>query len=75
MKAWFRTGTPWIWLNAGAIALSLVMVLGVLGLITVQGASHFWPADLQQVKLTQADGSSKMLLAEVVRLKKSARRC
>jgi len=67
MKAWFRTGTPWIWLNAGAIALSLVMVLGVLGLITVQGASHFWPADLQQVKLTQADGSSKMLLAEVVR--------
>jgi phosphate transport system permease protein len=67
MKAWFRTGTPWIWLNAGAIALSLVMVLGVLGLITLQGASHFWPADLQQVKLTQADGSSKMLLAEVVR--------
>jgi phosphate transport system permease protein len=67
MKAWFRTGTPWIWLNAGAIALSLVMVLGVLGLITVQGASHFWPADLQQVKLTQADGSSKMLLAEIVR--------
>ncbi len=67
MKAWFRTGTPWIWLNAGAIALSLVMVLGVLGLITVQGASHFWPADLQQVKLTQADGSSKLLLAEVVR--------
>lgn len=67
MKAWFRTGTPWIWLNAGAIALSLVMVLGVLGLITVQGASHFWPADLQQVKLTQADGSNKMLLAEVVR--------
>ncbi len=67
MKAWFRTGTPWIWLNAGAIALSLVMVLGVLGLITVQGASHFWPADLQQVKLTKADGSTQMILAELVR--------
>jgi phosphate transport system permease protein len=67
MKAWFRTGTPWIWLNAGAIALSLVMVIGVMGLITLKGASHFWPADLQQVKLTQADGSSKFLLAEVVR--------
>lgn len=67
MKAWFRTGTPWIWLNAGAIALSLVMVLGVLGLITVQGASHFWPADLQQVKLTKADGSTQLILAELVR--------
>ena len=24
MRAWFRTGTPWIWLNAGAIALCAV---------------------------------------------------
>ena len=67
MKAWFRTGTPWIWLNAGAIALCLVMVVGVLGLIAVNGASHFWPADLQQVKLKQSDGTEKTLLAELVR--------
>ena len=31
VRAWFRSGTPWIWLNAGAIALCLVMVVGVLG--------------------------------------------
>ncbi|MBU2223381.1 MAG: phosphate ABC transporter, permease protein PstA, partial [Gammaproteobacteria bacterium] len=67
MRAWFRTGTPWIWLNAGAIALSLVMVLGVMGLITVNGASHFWPADLQQIQLRQTDGSETTLLAEIVR--------
>ena len=67
MRAWFRTGTPWIWLNAGAIALSLVMVLGVLGLITVHGASHFWPADLEQIQLRQTDGTETTLLAEVVR--------
>lgn len=67
MRAWFKTGTPWIWLNAGAIALCLVMVLGVLGLIAVQGGSHFWPADLQRVEAVQADGSKKTLLAEHVR--------
>ena len=27
VTAWFRSGTPWIWLNAGAIALCLVMVI------------------------------------------------
>jgi len=67
MRAWFRTGTPWIWLNAGAIALCLVMVIGVLGLILVQGAAHFWPADLHTVQAKQADGSLKRLLAEEVR--------
>jgi phosphate transport system permease protein len=67
MRAWFRTGTPWIWLNAGAIALCLVMVIGVLGLILVQGAAHFWPADLHTVQAKQADGSLKRLLAEEIR--------
>jgi phosphate transport system permease protein len=67
MRAWFKTGTPWIWLNAGAIALCLVMVVGVLSLIAVQGGSHFWPADLQTVQAKQADGSSKAVLAELVR--------
>jgi len=67
MKAWFRTGTPWIWLNAGAIALCLVMVVGVMGLITVNGASHFWPADLQQVEVEQANGNRQSLLVEHVR--------
>lgn len=67
MRAWFKTGTPWIWLNAGAIALCLVMVIGVLSLIAVQGGSHFWPADLQTVQLKKAEGAEQTLLAELVR--------
>ncbi|WP_306522120.1 phosphate ABC transporter permease PstA [Rheinheimera sp.] len=67
MRAWFKTGTPWIWLNAGAIALCLVMVIGVLSLIAVQGGSHFWPADLQTVQLKKAEGEPQTLLAELVR--------
>ena len=67
MRAWFKTGTPWIWLNAGAIAMCLVMVIGVLGLILVQGGSHFWPGNLQSVVYKQPDGSEKTLLGELVR--------
>jgi phosphate transport system permease protein len=67
MRAWFRAGTPWIWLNAGAIALCLIMVVSVLGLIFVQGAKHFWPANLYSIQAKQTDGSVKPLLVKQVR--------
>lgn len=67
MRAWFRSGTPWIWLNGGAIALCLVMVIGILGLIAVRGGSHFWPADLQQTEWTPEQGEKKTILGELVR--------
>lgn len=50
MKNWFKTGTPWIWLNAGAVTLSVVMVVGLIALIAVRGLSHFWPADVVQIE-------------------------
>lgn len=66
MRAWFRSGTPWIWLNAGALALSLVMVIGLLTLIAVRGFSHFWPADI--VQLTVLDGDRQtVVMGEQVR--------
>lgn len=43
MKEWFRKGEPWVWLNAGAVAICVVMVMGLLSLIAVRGLSHFWP--------------------------------
>ena len=43
MKLWFKSGAPWIWLNAAAVSISLIMIVGVLGLVTVRGVGHFWP--------------------------------
>lgn len=43
MREWFKRGTPWIWLNAGAVAVSLVMVFGLVGHIAFVGLQHFWP--------------------------------
>lgn len=47
LQNWFRQGTPWIWLNAGAVALSLLLVSGLLAFIVVQSIGVFWPTDLQ----------------------------
>lgn len=47
MREWFKSGTPWIWLNAGAISVAMVAVFGLLFLIIVRGMSHFWPANVE----------------------------
>ncbi|WP_028484798.1 phosphate ABC transporter permease PstA [Thioalkalivibrio sp. ALE17] len=46
MNKWFKTGTPWIWLNAGAVAVSLTMVFGLILMIAVNGLSFFWPSNI-----------------------------
>lgn len=55
MKKWFKTGDPWIWLNAAAVSASLIIVLGLLALITIKGMSHFWPKAVMQAQYVQAD--------------------
>ena len=43
---WFNSGRPYIWLNAGAVTVSISMVIGLVLLIAVRGLGHFWPADV-----------------------------
>lgn len=43
MKEWWKSGAPWIWLNGGAVTLSMIMVFGLLFLILVRGFGSFWP--------------------------------
>ncbi|HKM26869.1 MAG TPA: hypothetical protein VJY57_05465, partial [Thiopseudomonas sp.] len=35
LKKWVASGSPWVWLNAGAVAISVVLVLGLLGVFAV----------------------------------------
>ncbi|TVP87872.1 MAG: phosphate ABC transporter, permease protein PstA, partial [Pseudomonadaceae bacterium] len=67
MKSWFKSGAPWIWLNAGAVAICMIMVVGLLSLIAVRGFAHFWPADVAQVEVIDLDGNRTEILGEVVR--------
>ncbi len=45
---WLKSGQPWIWMNAGAVSISLLMVIGLVMLIAVRGLAYFWPADVMQ---------------------------
>lgn len=65
MRQWFKSGTPWIWLNAGAIAIALVAVVGLLLLILVRGMSHFWPADVAAFYYDN-NKSAVTIIAEVI---------
>jgi phosphate transport system permease protein len=65
-KVWFKSGSPWVWLNAGAVSISVIMVVGLLGLIAVRGLDHFWPASVIEADLLAQDGSYRVIAGEVV---------
>ncbi len=58
---WVGSGAPWIWLNAGAIALCMIMVLGLLGLIAVRGLAHFWPAEVLELRVLEGGQTIRII--------------
>ena len=62
---WWQSGTPWIWLNAAAVAASLVMVLGLLGLIAAKGLGHFWPHPVWEFSYRTSAGQVQHLIGEI----------
>ncbi|MGR9100397.1 MAG: phosphate ABC transporter permease PstA [Gammaproteobacteria bacterium] len=66
MKQWFKSGAPWIWLNAAAVSISIILVFGLLGLIAVRGLGHFWPAQLTEFKYQEKNGAEETVIGEIV---------
>jgi len=64
-KNWWKGGTPWIWLNAGAVSVSLLLVIGILGMIMVRGMGHFWVSDVYQMEY-QDKGAQRTVIGELV---------
>lgn len=62
LKTWIKSGTPWIWMNAGAVSIAVIMTLGLLAVIAVRGLEHFWPADVI-VSDYQVPGAEPRVLA------------
>jgi phosphate transport system permease protein len=63
MREWFKTGAPWVWLNAAAVSLSLIMVFGLLALIAIRGLGHFWPADVASIRYVEKANEQPITLA------------
>lgn len=64
VRDYFKSGEAYVWLNAGAVAICLIMVTGVLGLIAVRGLSYFWPADVMEIKYDNY-GTEKTYIGEM----------
>lgn len=65
MNKWFKSGSPWIWLSAGGVSLSLISVLGLLWLIASRGLSYFWPSQLHQFELVDEQGTKSVVIGEI----------
>jgi phosphate transport system permease protein len=66
MKLWFKSGAPWIWLNAAAISTCLIMIIGVLGLIAVRGVGHFWPHQVTRFSYQEEGNEPQIIIGEKV---------
>ncbi len=55
---WLRDGDPFVWLAAGALATSVLMLAALLVLIFTRALGFFWPAAVLHVRLV--NGSEAM---------------
>ncbi|MDP3168809.1 MAG: phosphate ABC transporter permease PstA [Polaromonas sp.] len=65
MRDWFKSGSPWIWLTAGAVAAAVLAVAGVMSLTALRGLGHFWPKPVAETVFTERDGRKITLIGEL----------
>src|SRR5690606_21228375 len=66
LKGWVKSGSPWVWLNAGAVSIAVIMTLGLLLLIGIRGMGHFWPADIIEATYQVPGEPARLLAGELV---------
>ena len=54
-RALLRNGSPFIWLSGSFLSIALIMIVGLVLFIGMEGLRAFWPAPIAQIELN--DGS------------------
>lgn len=62
MRDFFRSGDPFIWLSGSALAFCLLMIVGLVVVVVVNGLGFFWPSSLVETRLQ----SGQVFLGEVM---------
>ena len=73
LKTWFKSGTPWIWMNAGAVSIAVIMTLGLLMVIAVRGLGHFWPADIVEADYQIPGQEVRVMAGEITQVEEVPR--
>ncbi len=64
LKLWMKEGNHWVWFNAMALTISLLAVIGLVGLLAVKGVAHFWPKDVMVFSVEDGQGGTVQLIGE-----------
>ncbi|MDX1369867.1 phosphate ABC transporter permease PstA [Pseudomonas sp.] len=73
VKAWVKSGSPWIWMNAGAVSIAVIMTLGLLAVIATRGLAHFWPADIVEAVYQVPGQEAKVMAGEITQIEEIPR--
>ena len=63
---WCKGGEPMIWVNAAAVTVSTLAVIGLLFLLTVRGFGHFWPSQVMEASYAPPGETASAIIAEHV---------
>lgn len=66
IKKWFDSGVPYIWLNAGAVTVCVLMVAGLLFLIAARGLGHFWPTPVAHFQYQETGPNAGNAVVELM---------
>ena len=73
LKTWIKSGTPWIWMNAGAVSIAVIMTLGLMTVIAVRGLGHFWPADIVEADYQIPGQEVRVMAGEITQVEEVPR--
>ena len=73
LKTWFKSGSPWIWMNAGAVSIAVIMTIGLMLVIATRGLGHFWPADIVEADYQIPGHPAKVMAGEITQIEEVPR--
>ncbi|MGQ0620819.1 MAG: phosphate ABC transporter permease PstA [Panacagrimonas sp.] len=65
VRAYIKSGAPYVWVTAAAISVAFIITLSLLFLTAARGLPHFWPADVVKAVYTEPGGTAQAVLAEI----------
>jgi phosphate transport system permease protein len=57
-QTFWGKGEPMVWVTGAALAIMLLMALGLIGVVLVNGLGYFWTRPLERIEL--ADGTARL---------------
>ncbi|MGQ0700298.1 MAG: phosphate ABC transporter permease PstA [Panacagrimonas sp.] len=65
VRAYIKSGQPYVWVTAAAISVAFIITLSLLILTAARGLPHFWPADVLKASYVAPGEAAQPILAEI----------